>query len=85
MAPRPMRNVMRAAAAGLAGGLGIAAVVLLTFAVLRARAECESPGTEECTFQKQVDGSVARLQGLGALGCALVAGGLAIAARRARP
>lgn len=78
----PPRSLARAALGGLAAGLLLAAVALGVLSLQRARAGCEAPGTEECTFELQTARELARLQALGALGCALVGAGLALTARR---
>lgn len=79
----PPPGLGRAAALGLAGGLGLAALALLGLAAARLAAPCESPAPAECALQHDTDAAVARLQGLGALGCALVATGAWRLARRA--
>jgi hypothetical protein len=80
----PLRSVGRAAVAGLALGLGCAAVALGVLAVLRLDVDCATLSPAECDFETGLSRGVARLQASAALGCALVAGGLLVALRRSR-
>lgn len=80
----PLRSVSRAALGGLALGLGAAAFVLLTLAVLRLRVDCTTLSPTECGFETDLARGIARLQAFAALGCALVAIGLFLAVRRPR-
>jgi hypothetical protein len=76
------RRLARSVAVGLCGALAVAAVVLLALALLRLRVDCAGLGPEECTFEQQLAGSIARVQGLAALGCAAVAAGGFLLLRR---
>jgi hypothetical protein len=67
---------------GLIGGLAVAAVVLLTLAVLRLQVDCAARSVDECRFEKELASAIARLQMLAAVGCATVAGGGALLLRR---
>jgi hypothetical protein len=80
----PLRSVSRAALGGLALGLGAAAIVLVSLAVLRLRVDCSALSTTECDFETEIARSIARLQAFAAVGCALVAGGLGVAIWRPR-
>jgi drug/metabolite transporter (DMT)-like permease len=78
----PMRSVARAAVGGLAMGLGVAALMLLVFAVRRLGVDCAALTPTECAFETELAHGLARLQAFAALGCALVAAGLFLALRR---
>lgn len=78
----PPRSFSRAAFAGLALGLFGAALVFLWSSWVSSQKECEFEGTEECLFEIATNLEIARLQGFAAIGCALVSGGLYLAARR---
>ena len=80
----PVRSVWRAAVGGLALGLGVAALVLLAFAVRRLQVDCAGLSATECEFETQLARGIARLQAFAALGCALLGGGLGLAVRRPR-
>lgn len=80
-------RVARAALFGLAAGLFAAGVALGVMAMLQLRVDCVGLSDSACLFERQVATGVARLQALGALGCLLVATGLAMGLRgpSARP
>lgn len=69
---------------GLGAGLGVAAIVLLSFSVGHLSVDCHALTSEECTFEQQIANEIARTQALGALGLALVATGLFLFGRRPR-
>lgn len=77
-----MSRFVRSALLGLAGGLFLAAISLAGLAVARLRIDCAPLSAEECSLEHQLAGELARLQSLGALGCALVAAGLVLATRK---
>ncbi len=74
--------VARAALVGLVLGLLGASLVFLFSALGNVRRECAFPETEECDFEMEEAREVGRLQGLAAIGCALVGGGMGLALRR---
>lgn len=76
------KRLLHSVGVGLVGALGVAAVVLLTLAVLRLQVDCAVLSAEECRFEKELASSIARLQTLAAVGCAAVAGGGALLLRR---
>jgi hypothetical protein len=75
-------RLARAALVGLLAGLACGAVALGASAWATLRVDCEARAAAECTFEHELAGQVARLQGLGALGLGLVAAGLAVGLRR---
>ena len=77
-----MNRILRSSLLGLAAGLFLAAVGLAGSAVSRLGVECASLSPEECSLERQLAGDLARMQSLGALGCALVAAGLVLGVRR---
>jgi hypothetical protein len=76
------KRLLHSVGVGLVGALAIAAVVLLTLAVMRLQVDCDVLAAEECRFEKELAASIARLQTLAAVGCAAVAGGGALLLRR---
>lgn len=76
------KRLLRSVAMGLIGALGLGAVVLLVLAVLRLQVDCAPLSAEECTFEKALAASIARLQTAAAVGCAALAGGGALLLRR---
>lgn len=76
------RRLVRAAGVGLVGALAVAALVLLGSAVLRLKVDCEGRSAEECHLETELQGSLARLQALAALGCGALAGGGFLMLRR---
>jgi hypothetical protein len=77
-----MSRFVRSALLGLAGGLFLAALALAGSALSRLRVDCAPLSAEECNLERQLASELARVQSLGALGCALVAAGLVLGARR---
>ncbi len=75
-------RLIKAAVVGLVSALAIGAIVLLVFAVLRLQVDCAALGAEECTFERQLAASIARQQGLAALGMGLLSAGLFLFIRR---
>lgn len=75
------RSLARSAALGLVAALSIAAVVLVTLAVLRLQVDCTGLSSDECHFEEQLAASIARLQTFAAVGCAAIAGGCFLVAR----
>lgn len=65
-------------------GFSGAALTLAGISWRTATFECEVPGTEECLFESATAAYLAKLQAGGAVGCALVATGAALALRRKR-
>ena len=83
MAEQTIGNrLLHSVGVGLVGAPGVAAVVLLTLAVLRLQLDCAALSAEECRFEKELASSIARLQTLAAVGCAAVAGGAFLLVRR---
>lgn len=72
----------RAIVFGLFLGLTASAGLLCWQAWNNARFECAAPDTEECHFEHQTHGELARLQSYAAVGLACVAGGLFLWSRR---
>ncbi|MCA2981260.1 MAG: hypothetical protein INH41_27190 [Myxococcaceae bacterium] len=69
------RRLGKAAGLGLVGGLSAGAAVLLGLAVARLQVDCAGMSAEACAFEEALAGSIARLQTLGAVGCAVLAAG----------
>jgi hypothetical protein len=80
----PRSSLLNGVALGLVLGFFGAALTLAVIAWRTASFECELPGTEECLFETATAAYLAKLQAGGSLGCALVAGGAALALRRKR-
>lgn len=78
-------SVGRAASVGLAAGLGLGAVALLISGLLALQVDCTALGAQECTFEQQLKGDIARTQAIEALGLAFVSVGLFMFARRTKP
>jgi hypothetical protein len=78
----PLPNFVRASLLGLGVGLMLSAFALVYAAFTNLDVDCEYPETVECTFQETMAADVARLQAYGALGCALLGGGLMLFLRR---
>ncbi len=76
------KRLLHSVGLGLVGALGVAAVVLLTLAVLRLQVDCAVLSAEECRFEEELASSIARLQTLAAVGCAAVAAGGGLLLRR---
>lgn len=81
----PRSSILNGVAFGFVLGFFGGALALAVIAWRTATFECEFPGTEECNFEIATAEYLAKLQAGGALGCALVAGGGALALRRKRP
>jgi hypothetical protein len=75
-------SLARAALLGLILGLAGAALIFVGHAWTNSTQDCTFPDTEECAFELSNAREVGRLQGFAAVGCALIAGGLALAVRR---
>lgn len=67
-----MKNVV---IGSFALSLVLAALFLAVQAVLQLNAPCESVSPQECTFQAESAREIAKLQGMGAVGCFMVGAG----------
>ena len=79
------RRVFQNIAAWLAFGFGMTSVVFAVLALFSMRVDCTTHTTNECHFAQQLAKDIAQMQGLTAVGCACVAGGLFFAVRHTKP